>query len=195
MDELAQPFRREIDELAAAMVEQVKKRGPFLSLSEFINRRLDGGNEELALKGALQAALDDDSVSINAAFRTAQRSFDIGGRQRNSGMTTAFTGALKGPIAYGSTPYIDQADILRHMGSVLTPRGDTFVIRTYGDSLDAQGKVAARVWCEAIVQRTPDYVDGRDDAHLKTSDVSQTNKTFGRQFQIIRFRWLNANEV
>ena len=174
------------------MVEQVRKRGPFLSLSEFINRRLDGSDTELALKGALQAALDDGSVSINAAFRTQDRSLD----SEIAGMTNAFPEALKGPIAYGSTPYVDQADILRHMGSILTPRGDTFVIRAYGDSLDAQGNVVARAWCEALGQRIPDYLDGRDDAHLKSIDLgSHTNKTFGRQFRIVRFRWLNANEV
>ncbi len=186
----------EIDELAVAMVEQVKTRGPFLSLSEFINRRLDGSNQELALKGALQAALDDDNVSINSAFRTAERSFDDGGSTETAGMTTAFARALEGPIAYGSTPYIDQADILRHMASTLTPRGDTFVIRTYGDSLDKNGNVTARAWCEAVVQRTPEYIDERDDAHLKTSDLtSEANKVYGRKFQIISFRWLNANEV
>lgn len=186
----------EIDELAAAMVVQVKTRGPFLSLSEFINRRLDSGNENLALKGALQAAIDDDSVSINAAFRTAERSFNIGGSTETSGMSTAFTKALEGPIAYGSTPYVDQADILRHLGSTLTPRGDTFVIRAYGDSLSGNGDVAARAWCEAVVQRTPDYVDATDDAHLKNSNLtSESNRRFGRKFQIISFRWLNAEEV
>lgn len=187
---------QEISELATAMVKQVKTRGPFLSLSEFINRRLDGGNEELALKGALQAALDDDSVSINAAFRTAERSFDIGGSTETNGMTTAFTKALGGPIAYGSTPYIDQADILQYTGSLLTPRGDTFVIRTYGDSLDKNGNVVARAWCEAIVQRTPNYIDTSDDAHLKQSDLaSEGNKLYGRKLNIIGFRWLNANEI
>lgn len=187
---------QEINELAVAMVEQVKTRGPFLSLSEFINRRLDSGNLDLALKGALQAAIDDDSVSINAAFRTAERSFNLGGSTETNGMVTAFTRALEGPIAYGSTPYIDQADILRHMGSILTPRGDTFVIRTYGDSLDKNGNVLARAWCEAIIQRTPDYVDSTDDAHLKQSALaSDSNKRYGRKLNIIGFRWLNANEV
>jgi hypothetical protein len=183
---------QEIDELAVAMVKQVRKRGPFLSLSEFINRRLDGVNEELALKGALQAALDDESVSINAAFRTPERSMDgeIGT------MSAAFPEALNGPIAYGSTPYVDQADILRHMGSLLTPRGDTFVIRTYGDSLDSKGNVLARAWCEAVVQRYPDYVDNSDECQVKQESLtSPANKQYGRMFKIVRFRWLNANEV
>jgi hypothetical protein len=186
----------EIGQLSEAMVEQVKKRGPFLSLSEFINRRLDGDNKVLALKGALQAALDDDNVSINAAFRTKERSFNMGGVGETNGMTTAFTEALNGPIAYGSTPYVDQADVLQNMGSLLTPRGDTFVVRTYGDSLDKNGKVMARAWCEAIVQRTPDYSDTADEDYLKFSELSSdVNKRFGRKFYVVNFRWLNPKEI
>jgi hypothetical protein len=45
-----------IRKLAEEMVKQVRKRGPFLSLSDFVNRRLQEG--ELGLKGALQAAID-----------------------------------------------------------------------------------------------------------------------------------------
>ena len=181
----------EIEELAEAMVEQVRKRGPFLSLSDFVNRRLET-DPETAVKGALQAALDDESVSINAAFRTPERSMDgeIGT------MVPAFPEALKGPIAYGSTPYVDQADILRHLGSILTPRGDTFVIRTYGDSLDSDGNVLARAWCEAVVQRFPDYADGGDGSQVKHGALtSAANRMFGREFRVVRFRWLHASEV
>ena len=77
----------EIEELAYAMVKQVKLRGPFLSLSEFVNRRLDSANLDLSVKGALQSALDDPDyppvtladadgkkgVAINAAFRADRR--------------------------------------------------------------------------------------------------------------------------
>ena len=70
----------------------------------------------------------------------------------------AFPEALEGPVAYGSAAYVDQADILRNLGAQLTPRGDTFVVRAYGDSLDSAGKVQARAWCEAVVQRVPEYL-------------------------------------
>ena len=188
----------EIEELAAAIVKQVKKRGPFLSLSEFINRRLDDTKRDLAVKGALQAAIDDESVSINAEFRTAQRSLD--GEADDlaaAGFTPEFPEALDGPVAYGSTPYIDQADILRQLGSTLTPRGDTYVIRTYGDKLDASGEVVARAWCEAIVQRTPDYVDLLSDENHFTQERldSEANRTFGREFKITSFRWLSEKEI
>jgi type II secretory pathway pseudopilin PulG len=182
----------EIEELAEAMVKQVKLRGPFLSLSEFVNRRLDGSKKELALKGALQAALDDPDVSINAPFRQSNRMLD----SETAGIEFAFPEAAKGPIAYGSAAYVDQADLLRNFAEQLTPRGDTFVIRAYGDSLDPAGNVLARAWCEAVVQRVPNYVDGADENHIRTALLtSEANKQFGRKFQIVGFRWLNSDEV
>ncbi|PXA03572.1 hypothetical protein DDZ13_11365 [Coraliomargarita sinensis] len=188
----------EISQLASALVRQVKERGPFLSLSEFINRRLDTSNRDLSVKGAMQAAIDDNSVSINATFRSPERSLDAEADDLEAdGFIPQFPEALDGPIAYGSTPYIDQADILRHLGSVLTPRGDTFVIRTYGDKLNARGEVVARVWCEAVVQRTPDYIDlSSDENHVGQERLtSETNRKFGRKFNIVSFRWLDEDEV
>jgi hypothetical protein len=190
----------EINALAQAMVREVKKRGPFLSLSEFVNRRLDPNNTNgTALKGALQAALDYDGsdnagpeVTINKNFRSDDRKLD----SEVASIDFAFPEAAKGPAAYGSSAYVDQADVLRQFAEQLTPRGDTFVIRTYGDSLDAQGNVAARAWCEAVVQRTPDYVDATDANHVKSADLrSDANKRFGRSFEIVSFRWLNASEI
>ena len=183
----------EIEKLAVAIVEQVKLRGPFLSLSEFVNRRLDASNKELSVKGALQAALDDEDVPINAGFRNPVRKFSDA---EIAQVNPAFPEALEGPVAYGSAAYVDQADILRNFAGQLTPRGDTFVIRTYGDSLDRGGNVVARAWCEAVVQRVPEYVDPVDDPHLKTGDLSSpANKAFGRQFRIVSFRWLSPSEI
>ncbi len=190
----------EIDALAQAMVREVKKRGPFLSLSEFINRRLDSNNtDDMALKGALQAALDYDGsddagpeVTINKSFRQMIRGLD----SDVSDVGFAFPDAATGPAAYGSAAYVDQADVLRNFAAQLTPRGDTFTIRAYGDSLDANGRVEARAWCEAVVQRLPDYLDSQDENHVKWNDLqSEANKRFGRRFQITSFRWLNASEV
>jgi hypothetical protein len=185
----------EIDQLARAMVKQVRQRGPFLSLSEFVNRRLEGSSSPHALKGALQAALDDVSVDINKPFRTPSRMLD----SETASVTPAFAfpEAANGPIAYGSSAYVDQADVLRHFAEQLTPRGDTFVIRAYGDALDKNGKVIARAWCEAVVQRTPDYVNGLDAPYLKQSDpsLSSDSKLYGRKLVIAHFRWLSADEV
>src|SRR5690606_16823240 len=55
----------EIARLAAAIVAEVRNRGPFLSLSDFVNRRL--ANDETGRMGPLQAAIE--AAGINSAFR------------------------------------------------------------------------------------------------------------------------------
>jgi hypothetical protein len=184
----------EIDLLAKAIVKQVKLRRPFLSLSEFVNRRLDADPQKLplSLKGAVQAALDDDTVPINANFRDTKRKLD----SETAGIVGfAFPEAAKGPIAYGSMAYVDQADVLRHFSEQLTPRGDSFVIRAYGDSVGANGEIIARAWCEAVVQRVPEYCDTTNLPHEKQAALSASNKEFGRKLKIIGFRWLNSDEI
>ncbi|MCU0748768.1 MAG: hypothetical protein MUF13_04390, partial [Akkermansiaceae bacterium] len=108
----------------------------------------------------------------------------------------AFSEALEGPVAYGSSAYVDQADILAGLAEQLSPRGDTFVIRTYGDAITPDGKVAARAWCEAVIQRVPEYLAIEDAAHLKQDNLQSTvNKRFGRRLEIVSFRYLSPSEV
>ena len=184
---------QEIDQLARAMVTEVRRRGPFLSLAEFVNRRLDRNNRELSLKGALQAALDAPSVELNKAFRDPKRQFS---RAEIARLNPAFPEALEGPVAYGSSAYVDQADILRGLAEQLTPRGDTFIIRTYGDSLSPGGKVTARAWCEAVVQRVPEYLDPTDKAYTKQDELKRAaNKIFGRRLKIVFFRYLSSADI
>ncbi len=190
---------QEIEELAVAMVRQVKLRGPFLSMSDFVNRRLDAANPSLAKFGAIQAALDDDNVSINRHFRT-QRERTMGGFSGNNVDPSEFAFpqaiATDDAIAYGSNPYVDQSEILQGIGNQLTVRGDTYVIRAYGDALDQKGNVVARAWCEAEVQRIPEYLDPSDAAESSQDDLtSGINRENGRRFIMTRFRWLNPSEV
>jgi hypothetical protein len=78
----------------------------------------------------------------------------------------------------------------------LTPRGDTFVIRAYGDSLAPDGTVRARAWCEAVVQRLPEYLEAGDEPHFKAAELgSEINRNFGRKLRVIGFRYLAAEEV
>jgi hypothetical protein len=55
--------------------------------------------------------------------------------------------------------------------------------------------VEGRAWCEAVVQRVPDYVDTVDAAEGAADALSDTNRTYGRRFEIVHFRWLTADEV
>ena len=52
----------ELQRLAEEIVRQVKLRGPFLSMADFLNRRL-GNASELTRMGALQAAIDLSGIN------------------------------------------------------------------------------------------------------------------------------------
>ena len=178
----------EITELAKAIVVEVRKRGPFLSLADFINRRV-GTDKDLALSGAIQSALDSNTVTINKPFRGERAS-------RGSRVGLAFPEAEEGAAAYGIPSYVKQADILTPIAPLLSARSDTFVIRGYGEKTNAAGTlVIAKACCEAVVQRGANFIDPSEDMTISPDLLNVTNKTFGRRFQIVSFRWLNPSEV
>jgi hypothetical protein len=182
----------QIEELAKAIVKQVRLRGPFLSISDFVNRR-PGSDKELAVSGALQSALDDNDVSINKAYRQSTRSLSL---SEALAQGFPFPEAEAGPKAIGSPGYVKQGDLLTSLGPMIAVRGDTFVIRGYGEARDASGKnVLARSWCEAVVQRVPDYVDPTNNAYDALTALNNINKTLGRRFNIVSFRYLDSREI
>jgi len=81
------------------------------------------------------------------------------------------------------------------------------VHRAYGEALDSAGKVTARAWCEAVVQRVPEYLDPAnppeeparrlqaDGSFEDNPGLTRTNRRFGRSFHIVDFRWLSAGEI
>lgn len=180
----------DIARLAEEMVRQVRARGPFLSMSDFINRRLDAQGGPAALKGALQAAID--STDINRDFREVQVSPQKGALYR-------FPQAEQGDLHTAAPGYLIQSDVLSSLGNILCVRDDTFTVRAYGCVRNNQGGVLAQCWCEATVQRTADYVDPVDapaaaafSADLKhTASLSPLNRVFGRRFRITSFKWLD----
>jgi hypothetical protein len=102
-----------------------------------------------------------------------------------------------GRTTTGTAAWLMQADVLQAVGSALSARSDTFVIRTYGevtDPMDPSQKIAG-VWCEAVVQRMIDYVDSSNDPEDTFSDLNPTNQRFGRKYRIVDFRWLSADEI
>ena len=62
----------ELETLAQKIVDEVRERGPFLSLSEFVNRRIGplDPDRRLTLRGALEAAIDKAEINEkqNAVF-------------------------------------------------------------------------------------------------------------------------------
>jgi hypothetical protein len=196
-DEVDDEVDAEVYELAKRIVEQVKIRGPFLSMADFLNRRL-GANSPLTLAGTLQAAIDNTSPDINAAAKAEGTTVSVSG-----GSPAILPGNLKdakgNPLntAVGMPGYLMQQDLVQAFSPAMTVRSDTFVIRTSGQALDASGKVIARAYAEAVVQRTPEFLDNTVDAAETglANLTSEINKTFGRRFAITSFRWLSPNEL
>jgi Tfp pilus assembly protein PilX len=267
-------FRRltpaQIDALADQIVRQVRQRGPFLSLSHFVNRSLaplSGNTTRTALSrsGALQSAIDLSGLNISPdgsrnIFRDINVASDrvrlqvdgsrpmadvlypaIAGFPANQGNGTRGStyggteddgsevwaprsadlnpgavasiyadrmmltdSSLQNEQGYRSTGipgWLTQADVLQAIGPVLSARSDTFRIRAYGEATTPDGsKVLAKAWCEAIVQRTPNYVDltntpDQRDISATSGPLTQLNRRFGRRYEIVNFRWLNAAEI
>jgi len=229
----------QVSKLAEECVRQVKLRGPFLNMADFVNRRLE--DSELGQVGALQAAIDWDewnghspsagaNDSINGRFKNpvdlitdADVSFSVNGDLPEGNPALPNPEAATGSRWTGIPGYVTQADLLKRIGNQITVRDDTFRIRAYGDTKDLSGKVVARVWCEVVVQRVPDYVASLPDDGSNTEtdaagdlarepvqvqDTSSTlyrlianpdllaiNQQFGRRFVIKSFRWLNVDEI
>ncbi|MDP4625919.1 MAG: hypothetical protein NWT08_12360 [Akkermansiaceae bacterium] len=193
----------QINALAREIVFEIKKRGPFLSLSEFFNRQL---SDEVALakSGAVESALHRLSEGIAAENPYADLQSDFGDQPsttnaRGGALTWPFPDAAEGNMAYGFPGWTRQADVLRSVSGILSARDDTFTIRAYGDARDDNGNILSKAWCEVVVQRTAEYVDDTGDNKytLPAANTlqSEANKLFGRRFKVVQFRWLNPDEV
>jgi len=99
------------------------------------------------------------------------------------------------PIEF-SSQFLTQGDIMTALAPVLFPRSDTFVIRTYGEAVNPTTAASeGKAWCEAIVQRTPDYFDPTQDATVVPPDLNLANQTYGRRFKVVSFRWLTRSDL
>jgi hypothetical protein len=252
----------QLEKLAAAIVQRVRARGPFVSLAQFVNRTLvaastdynpvindasNSGTKPLCnstsipmgrgLSGTLQAAIDHAGRNAGASLPDGGLNDFSGGSvtpngtkaagdrvQFNNQTDTRLKGILyfadrdnevasypdsndskvgaPGPPGRRSTAipgWLLQGDVLQSLGSVLSARSDTFTIRAYGEAsnpLNPSAAPTARAWCEAVVQRVPDYVVSVENpANVAPSAVSPTNRTFGRNFRIVSFRWLTPKDI
>ena len=200
----------QINNLAESIVVEVRRRGPFVSVSDFVNRRLTSTDE--GLKGTLDAAIE--RARINDPLVRSDRNLaqmNLGGwgvaayEPGNPIDAWGERSHIRSHKLYGLPTFLQQTDILQTLGGMLVARGDTFVIRAYGDtrSSGGTGRVLARAWCEVEVQRVPDFVDGSNPPETPVAqadgalneEISEINRRFGRQFRIVSFRWLAPDEV
>ena len=178
----------ELQLLAEAIVEQVKLRGPFRSLAEFVNRKriLDPGDDlSLNEAGALQAAIDQSG--INDEIDQAAVEIDV------DEIPFAHPEHLTGKTAHGIAGSLSQADILTAIGPYLTTRSDTFTITSYGEHSNPMNGDTVRAVLEMTVQRMPEYVDSTNLATVHPDNSTLENQTFGRRFVVVGTRWLDAS--
>ncbi len=167
-----------IVELLAVKHRSPDSGGPFRSMDEFLT------------PSALFAGLDADGNPL--APRTLLEA------------AIADTG-INADIPEFSSQFLTQADVMTALAPTLFPRSDTFVIRTYGEAVNpATNATEGRAWCEAVVQRLPEYFEAKDDDADATGDFADTapealtselNKVHGRRFKVLSFRWLTRSDI
>jgi len=167
--------------LAEKVVDEVKARGPFQSVAEFVNRQLSNV-DATANSGVLQTAIDASAINSDLGVATPKN---------NSELTSSGSGT--GMSSDGAATQITQADLLNRLAPSLTVRGDTFRIRAYGET--TIGGDTLKAWCEAIIQREHSFVDETNDPTTDTEALTIVNQRFGRGFEIVSFRWLEPDEI
>jgi hypothetical protein len=193
--------------LAKEIVKEIQKRGsadsaPSETIGEFVNRRIGTEGGLHTSMGLIATAIQNSAINKDN-FSNTLVSKDI---STGSWLPTGINGnalnglqnpsARIGATAEGAPPALSQGDIMKALAPVITVRGDTFVVRGYGESRNLKGEVIAKAWCEAVLQRVPQFVDPTDSVDTAIDQLKSTaNKMFGRRFEILSFRWLSPKEV
>jgi len=212
----------ELRALSSEIVSEVKSRGPFISVADFVNRRLHSRADDSNQAGVIEAAITS-AANYNDGYESEDKFLKESGIRDDSNhsifkATYLSSGDSNAPNAkaYGLPGYLMQSDLLEPLASSLTVRGDSFLIRTYGESLK-NNQVVGRAWLEAEGQRKPDYVqelfigveassegnpasDSASGQHpvsgiLEEGQLTLSNRQFGRRFKVTTIRWLNESEI
>ena len=198
-------LKNEINNLASAIANEVKARGPFMSVSDFVNHKVGGASiTDQHYRGAIQAAIDtmatNNNVATSAGGLTPDYSANFAANENKAYFADDTGPTTDKKSTIGIAGSITQANVLLALAPRLTARSDTFRIRGYGEVRDAADKIIARAICEAVVQRLPEYVDTETDPDNNEpwdeGDIlNDTNKLYGRRFEIQNFRWLDEGEI
>jgi hypothetical protein len=180
----------QLDILAVEIVKQVKLRGPFLSLSEFVNRQLMPFQNDPSisatdpcLRGALQAALEfvqqggtlTQSGTVNK-LNPNEKTYTVkAGDPKWSKPTTPPSDMKLNPAGFSADYINPQASVGNsseglpgwpRQADLLRRLAPIMSVRDETFTVRALGEVmtaegTARAWCEAVYQRLPEYVDPR----------------------------------
>ncbi len=171
----------EVRTLATSIVDEIKDRGPFLTLGSFVNRKL--ADDKNGKSGALQAALDNSvNKDLDPDFQSPANPSIIPTLPANSNQGSGFPGQLL------------QGDLLQALGPYMTVHSDTFTIRAYGEAKSGN-TVTAKAYCEAVVQRLPDPVISGASTGTAPSNLIVAASPFGRRLSIVSFRWMHEAEI
>ena len=182
----------EIMTLSVNLTDEVKKRGVARSLSKFVNRDLQGSQEEQQL-GRIDAAIRKSNLNSSPTTLYEDRY-----SQKNDPRPSArmFKDSMVKDSEAGLPGYFKQQDILRPLSPIMTTRGDTFTIRSYGETIDPiSGNVSGKAWCETIIQRVPEYINDVLNSPWDLPNEDSANEIYGRKLKIVSFRWLKAEDV
>lgn len=203
----------QIRAIADEVVNSIRQRGrPARSLAEFLNRDLNYPSDDTRnQKGILQAAIDtvmnQDDPTLSSDGQNALN--DLPGIVGAPSLSNALIveaalinadnpDAARGKLrATGAPGFVMQNDLITPLAPAMSARSDTFRIRTYGDARNSvTGKVSAKIWCEAYVQRVPEYVGG-EAPETQTADLTagSISDQFGRRFVVTHVRWLTENDI
>ena len=120
----------EIDTLAEKVVVEVRRRGPFMSLGDFVNRRLLGQTnstfspngspayswtDNFSLKGALQAAIDAANINKDAIDNAG------GTFSRPASVLAVIDPNGPESFNYGSKSFTYQSSAYESFGAIITP--------------------------------------------------------------------------
>jgi hypothetical protein len=157
----------QLEMLAEQIVRRIKLRkethGPFRNLEAFLGP--EAGENTPSLLEAAIAASDINAAEVSPADTNANGGAGL------------------------SSLTLTQADVLTALAPYLRVRSDTFVIRSYGETINpATDEVSGKAWLEATVQRVPETVDPADNIEKPTG-------AFGRRFKLISFRWLSPCDI
>jgi len=146
--------------------------GPFRTLEEFLSPSALFVGATGAQVSLLEKAIEDAELNTDAALGLVNTSAEF------------------------SSQWLTQADLMTALAPVLFPRSDTFVIRAYGEAVNpATGTTEGRAWCEATVQRVPEYFDKSQPEETAPTDLNSPNQLYGRRFRPVSFRWLTSSDI
>lgn len=179
----------QIQSLAVLIAEGVQERitavGPYRSLEEF----LAGDTARFGGANVIEHAIETHDLAVVPSERINWDNYFP-----NDPI----------PIDVAAPMFLTSADIMTALGSSLSARSDTFLIRAYGESVPetiianyGETEPVAEAWVEALVQRFPEGVDPSDFNQGSDDDWSSevADPNLGRRFRVIALRWLTEEDL